>query len=74
MFPYLDDPQYQGSVLEVVFQAEVDLTDVLRWLRIVDVHVHQGNGTVLEKRHLLAQIRDLKRLRDCGAVSKRWFF
>ena len=61
---YLDDPQYQSSILEVVLQAEVDLADILRRFGVVDVHVHQGNGAVLQKRHLSAQIVHLKRL--CG--------
>lgn len=48
----LHDFQDEGRVLEIVFQAKVDLSDVLRRLRIVDVHVHQRYGTVLPKGHL----------------------
>ena len=48
----LHDFEDEGRVLEIVFEAEVDLADVLRRLRVVDVHVHQGYGTILPKGHL----------------------
>lgn len=50
--PYLHDPEYECGVLEVVLEGEVDLSDVLRGLGVVDVHVHQRDGAVLQKRHL----------------------
>lgn len=48
----LHDFENESRVLEIVFEAEVDLANVLRRLRIVDVHVHQGYGTILPKGHL----------------------
>lgn len=51
----LNDPQDQSSVLEVVLQGEVYLSNILRRLRVVDVHVHQADGPVLQERHLSVQ-------------------
>ena len=51
-FNHLDYPQDERRVLEVVLEGEVDLADVLRGLRVVDVHVHQRNRAVLEEGHL----------------------
>ncbi len=48
----LHDFENKSRVLEIVFEAEVDLADILRRLRVVDVHVHQGYGTILPKGHL----------------------
>jgi hypothetical protein len=48
----LHDFENKSRVLEIVFEAEVDLADVFRRLRVVDVHVHQGYGTILPKGHL----------------------
>ena len=48
----LHDFEDESRVLEIVFEAEVDLSDVFCRLRIVDVHVHQGYGTILPKGHL----------------------
>lgn len=51
----LHDFEDERRILEIVLEAEVDLSDVLRRLRVVDVHVHQGDGTVLPKRHLVTR-------------------
>jgi hypothetical protein len=42
----------ERCILEVVLETEVDLTHVLWGLRIINVHVHQGDGSVLQKCHL----------------------
>lgn len=48
----LYDAQYEGSALKVVFEAEVNLTDVFSWFRIVDVHINQRYGSALHKSFL----------------------
>lgn len=50
---YLNDFQNERRVLEVVLEAEVDVANVLRRLRVVDVHVDQRYGSILPERHLL---------------------
>lgn len=44
---HLYDAQNERAVLEVIFKAEVNLSDVLARLRIVDVHVDQGDRPAL---------------------------
>ena len=49
---YLNDLEDERGVLEIVLDAEVDLSNVLRGFRVVDVHVHQRYGPVLPECHL----------------------
>lgn len=43
----LYDAQNKRAVLKVILETEVDLTDVLARLRIIDIHVDQGNRPAL---------------------------
>lgn len=49
---YLHDFKYKRRVLEVVLEREVNLADIFGWFRIVNVHVHQRDRSVLEEGHL----------------------
>ena len=48
-FSHLYNAQNERGALEVVLEAEVDLADVLGGLRVVDVHVHQRDGSALQE-------------------------
>lgn len=43
----LYDAQNERAILKVVLEAEVDLANILARLRIIDVHIDQGDGPAL---------------------------
>lgn len=49
---YRQNPENESRVSKIVFQAEVNLSDVFSWLRIIDVHINQRYGSILKERHL----------------------
>lgn len=59
-----DDAQYEGRILEIILETEMNLADVLGGFRAVNVHIHQRYGPALEERHLEQTPKDTHTVRN----------
>lgn len=51
---YLHNFQYQCGVLKVIFNRKMNLSNILTWLRVVNVHVYHRDATILQFKIIIA--------------------